>query len=68
MCALAEVKNSWRSAKAWAAISVIAVFYVVFAICGAGKEPLIWGAVLIALGVPVYYLGRQRAVAIPAPA
>jgi APA family basic amino acid/polyamine antiporter len=67
-CALAELKHSWRSARAWAAVAVIASFYVVFAIFGAGQEPLIWGAVLIALGVPVYYLGRQRAVAIPAPA
>ncbi len=66
-CALAEIKHSWRSARAWAAIAVIAALYAAFAIFGAGQESLIWGGVLIALGVPVYYLGR-RPVAIVAAA
>ena len=59
-CALAELKNSWRSARGWAAIAVIATLYSAFAIFGAGQESLIWGFVLIALGVPVYFLGRQK--------
>ncbi|MDP3494715.1 MAG: amino acid permease [Hyphomonadaceae bacterium] len=69
VCALAELKHSWRNARAWAAVAVIAALYAAFAIFGAGQESLIWGFVLIALGVPVYYLGRQPAViAASAPA
>lgn len=63
VCALAEIKHSWRSARAWAAIAVIATLYSAFAIFGAGQESLVWGFVLIAIGVPVYYLGRRPAVA-----
>lgn len=59
LCALAELSRSWRSAPAWAALAVIAAIYSAFAILGAGQEPLIWGFVLVALGVPVYFLGRQ---------
>jgi basic amino acid/polyamine antiporter, APA family len=65
-CALAELKHSRRSAYAWAAIAVIAALYSAFAILGAGQESLIWGGVLIALGVPVYFLGRSSGS--PAPA
>lgn len=67
MCALAELKHSWRSARAWAAVAVIAALYAAFAIFGAGQESLFWGAVLVALGVPVYFLGRQT-TRIAAPA
>jgi basic amino acid/polyamine antiporter, APA family len=65
MCALAELKRAWKHAPAWAAVAVFAAVYVVFASVGAGREPMIWGGVLIALGVPVYYLGRQPG-AVPA--
>jgi APA family basic amino acid/polyamine antiporter len=66
-CAAAELKHSWRNAWAWAAVVVIAALYSAFAIFGAGQESLIWGFVLIAIGVPVYYLGRQaEPVAVPA--
>ena len=68
MCALAEIKHSWRSARAWAAVALIAALYAAFAIFGAGQESLIWGAVLLALGVPVYFLGRQRAAVEAVPA
>lgn len=69
MCALSEIKHSWRSARGWAAVAVIAGLYSAFAIFGAGQESLIWGFVLIALGVPVYYLGRRSAaIAAIAPA
>jgi APA family basic amino acid/polyamine antiporter len=70
-CALAELKHSWRNARAWAGVAVIAALYSAFAILGAGQESLIWGLVLVALGLPVYYLGRQPApvaVALPDPA
>lgn len=62
-CALAEIKHSWRSARGWAAIAVIATVYALFAIFGAGQESLIWGAVLVLFGVPVFYLGRQKTLA-----
>ena len=66
-CALAEIKHSWRSARGWTAVAVIATAYSLFAIFGAGQESLIWGLVLIVIGVPVFYLGRQRRlVAVPA--
>jgi APA family basic amino acid/polyamine antiporter len=68
-CALAVLKYSRRDARAWAAVGLIATLYSAFAIFGAGQESLIWGFVLIALGVPVYYAGRRPAVvAAPAPA
>lgn len=67
MTALAEVKRSWRNAHGWVTIAVIAAVYSAFAIFGAGQEALVWGLVLAAAGVPVYYLGRQPAgVAAPA--
>ena len=65
-CALAVFKYSWRDARAWAAVGLIATLYSAFAIFGAGQEALIWGFVLIALGVPVYYVGRRPAVIVAA--
>jgi basic amino acid/polyamine antiporter, APA family len=68
-CALSVIKYSWRDARAWAAVAVIAALYSAFAIFGAGQESLIWGFVLIALGVPFYYAGRRPViVAVAAPA
>lgn len=68
MCALAELRQSWRKAHAWVGVAILAALYAAFAIVGAGQEPLIWGLVLIALGVPVYFLGRQRPIVTPAVA
>lgn len=59
--ALAEFKYSWRTARAWAAIAVLGALYSIFAILGSGLEVLAWGAVLLAVGVGVFYVGRQRA-------
>lgn len=67
-CAMSEIKHSWRNARAWAAVAVIAALYSAFAIFGAGQESLVWGGVLILIGVPVYYLGRQPVVIAAAPA
>lgn len=61
-CALAVLRHSWRDARGWGAIGVIAVLYSAFAIFGAGQEALIWGFVLIVLGVPVYFIGRRPSV------
>jgi hypothetical protein len=34
---------------------------VIWALYSSGKEPLIWGGVLIALGWPVYVMARKAA-------
>lgn len=58
--AIAELRQSWRSARAWAGIALLAALYSVFAILGSGLEALLWGAVLFASGVPIYFLARQK--------
>jgi APA family basic amino acid/polyamine antiporter len=67
VCGLAELKHSWRSAKGWAAVALVAVVYSLFAIVGSGLEALLWLVVLTVVGVPVYYLVR-RPVAVTAGA
>lgn len=60
LSALAEFRYSWRSARGWAGVALLAVAYSIFAILGSGLEPLVWGAVLFASGVPIYFLVRQK--------
>lgn len=60
VCGLIELRHSWRSARGWALVGLIAAIYCLFAIYGAGLEVLGWCAILAVLGVPVYYLGRQK--------
>ncbi len=57
--ALAELRVSWSSRKAWAGIACLALAYTVFTILGSGLAVLGWGCLLFALGIPVYYLGRE---------
>lgn len=64
LCAVAELRHSMRSARGWAGVALLAGLYSIFAILGSGLEALIWGAVLFASGVPIYYLVRQKT---PAP-
>jgi APA family basic amino acid/polyamine antiporter len=59
--ALAEFRHSWRSARAWAALAAAAALYSCFAILGSGLEVIAWGLGLVALGIPVFYFGRQKA-------
>jgi APA family basic amino acid/polyamine antiporter len=42
-----------------AIVGVIATAYSLWAIVGAGAEAVIWGAVLLLLGVPLYFLVRK---------
>lgn len=63
VCGLIELKHSWRSAKGWALVGIVAVIYCVFAIYGSGLEVLAWCGVLTVIGVPVYYIGRSRKAA-----
>src|SRR5262249_37008385 len=64
--ALAELKNTWRSARGWTAIALFAVAYSLFAMIGSGLEILLWGGVLMAAGVPFYFLLRRKKAAKPA--
>lgn len=58
--ALAELKHSLRSARAWAIIALLGVAYALFAMFGSGLEVLAWGLALMLLGVPLFYFCRQR--------
>jgi APA family basic amino acid/polyamine antiporter len=60
LCAIAELRQSWRSARGWAGVALLAGLYSIFAILGSGVEALLWGAVLFGSGVPIYYLVRQK--------
>lgn len=64
----AELRHSWRSARGWAGVALLAVVFSAFAIIGSGLEALIWGAVLFASGAPLYYIFRQTKPAAAATA
>ncbi|MEM7360318.1 MAG: amino acid permease [Pseudomonadota bacterium] len=57
---IAELRYSWRSARGWAGVAAGAAVYSVFAILGSGFEVIMWGIVLLIIGVPIYYLVNQR--------
>jgi APA family basic amino acid/polyamine antiporter len=61
LCAIAELRRSWRSARGWAGVAMLAALYAIFAILGSGLDAMIWGAVLFGSGVPIYYLVRRKA-------
>ena len=41
-------------------VSAVAFLYSAWAVVGAGGDAALWGGVLMALGVPVYHVGRHR--------
>ncbi len=57
--ALAELRHSMKSARAWAVIAIVALVYAIVAMAGAGLKPLLWGVVLLAAGLPVFYWTKQ---------
>jgi APA family basic amino acid/polyamine antiporter len=58
VCSLAAVKlGVGRKAVP---IFVIAALFSLWALWGAGTEALLWGAALLASGVPIYFLMRRR--------
>lgn len=61
MSALAEIRYSWRSARAWTVIAIVALAYSVIAMAGAGISTLLLGVILIAAGLPVFILSKRRA-------
>lgn len=42
-------------------VASVALFYSIYALFGAGAEALLWGAVLLLAGLPVYFWMRRRA-------
>jgi APA family basic amino acid/polyamine antiporter len=67
LSAAAELRHSWRSARGWAGVALLAVMFSAFAIIGSGLEALIWGTLMFASGAPLYYLIRQRPTSQIAP-
>ena len=68
-CSLAALKLGVDRKKAW--IFVVAALFSIWAIWGAGREAALWGAVLLASGVPIYFLialGRSSRAAADDPA
>ena len=59
VCALAELKRSWKSARNWAIVAALAAAYSVFAIFGSGWEAIVWGAVLVIVGLPIHVLMQR---------
>jgi len=67
LCSLALLRLQWSgqmpsprgSVLPLAIVGVIATIFSLWAIVGAGGEAVAWGAVLLALGAPLYFLVRQ---------
>jgi APA family basic amino acid/polyamine antiporter len=58
-----------KVARSKAAIFMAAALFSAWAIYGAGREAVMWGAVLMVSGVPLYFLSRGSSPAVePAPA
>jgi basic amino acid/polyamine antiporter, APA family len=59
--AMAELRHSWASARAWACIAILGAAYSLFAIVGSGLEVIAWGGVLLTIGLPLYFVVRRAA-------
>ena len=60
---IASRKPGWLAATA-----ALGAAFSLWAIAGAGLEPVLWGAVLILGALPVYWLMRRSALPRPEPA
>jgi len=58
--ALAEIKHSITNARAWVILAIVALIYAIIAMAGAGPKTLLWGLVLIAAGLPVFYWSKMQ--------
>jgi len=58
LSAIAELRVSWRSAKGWASVALLAIVYSAIAILGSGVQIIIWGVVLFLMGLPIYYMTK----------
>jgi len=67
LCSLALLRLQWTGQMSaprgrivpLAIVGVIATIFSLWAIIGAGLDAVLWGAVLLLLGAPVYYLVRK---------
>jgi APA family basic amino acid/polyamine antiporter len=57
---LGRLGGARRGTAGLAVVGVFAGLYSLWAIVGAGREPALWGAVMFAAGLPVYWLVRGR--------
>jgi basic amino acid/polyamine antiporter, APA family len=63
LCSAALLRLQWigklgsarKGSVALAIVGILATAYSLWAIVGAGPEPVAWGAVLLGLGVPLYF-------------
>ena len=70
LCSLALLRLQWTGQLAGAGkgtvplaiVGAVAAAYSLWAIAGAGAEAVKWGAVLLALGAPLYLFVRQKGV------
>ncbi|MEM7491900.1 MAG: amino acid permease [Pseudomonadota bacterium] len=60
LCALAELKHSWGNSLAWITLAFIAAMYSLFALVGSGVSVLLWGALLLIAGVPIFLVSRHE--------
>lgn len=60
LAVLALLKRGQASGAVVAAAAVLGVIYSIWTFYGAGAEATGWGAVLLATGIPVYFLTRWR--------
>lgn len=49
----------WRGGSKGRIIAALALAYGLYALFGAGREALLWGAVLVLAGLPIYYWQRR---------
>jgi APA family basic amino acid/polyamine antiporter len=64
---LGKLGDARRGTFGLAVVGALAGLYSLWAIAGVGREAAAWGAVLFALGVPVYWLMRRAGARRPAP-
>ena len=64
---LGRLAGARRGTTGLAVVGAFAGLYSLWAIIGAGREPALWGLVLFAAGVPVYWLMRRGAVSNASP-
>jgi APA family basic amino acid/polyamine antiporter len=75
LCALAvlvllrngKIRASRMRAATLAVVGVLGTVYALWALIGAGKEAVLWGFVLLAVAVPVFYLMRSSHPVAPSP-
>ncbi|MFK8029830.1 MAG: APC family permease [Gammaproteobacteria bacterium] len=58
--AFAELKHARQTFRPWLIIVVLALAYTIVAMAGAGIKTLLWGVLLIAVGLPVYFWSRRN--------